>query len=110
MLKADVEELEALKEIADELEETHLETEKQMQGELGASLPPPGADRILTSLGPPDLKDMQLQGLRRRNESLETACIDYEGTIGQFREVVITLQRFVRFFTLRSFCQLIRTH
>ncbi|BGP35932.1 hypothetical protein JCM10296v2_007784 [Rhodotorula toruloides] len=73
VLKADVEELEALKEIADELEETHLETEKQMQGEL-------------------DLKDMQLQDLRRRNESLETACVDYEGTINQFREVVITLQ------------------
>ncbi|BGP04036.1 hypothetical protein NBRC10513v2_007776 [Rhodotorula toruloides] len=73
VLKADVEELEALKEIADELEETHLETEKQMQGEL-------------------DLKDMQLQDLRRRNESLETACLDYEGTISQFREVVITLQ------------------
>ncbi|BGP28114.1 hypothetical protein JCM10295v2_007101 [Rhodotorula toruloides] len=73
VLKADVEELEALKEIADELEETHLETEKQMQGEL-------------------DLKDMQLQDLRRRSESLEGACLDYEGTIGQFREVVITLQ------------------
>lgn len=35
MLKADVEELEALKELADELEESHAETEKQLQQELG---------------------------------------------------------------------------
>lgn len=35
-LKADVEELEALGELADELEEAHAETEKQLQDELGA--------------------------------------------------------------------------
>lgn len=51
--------------------------------------------RTLTRPLPADLKDMQLQDLRRRNESLETACLDYEGTISQFREVVITLQRSV---------------
>jgi dynactin 1 len=32
-----VEDLEALKELNDELEESHVETEKQMQEELGAS-------------------------------------------------------------------------
>lgn len=35
VLKADVEELEALKELADELEESHAATEKQLQDELG---------------------------------------------------------------------------
>ncbi|GAA6010163.1 hypothetical protein JCM10207_005646 [Rhodosporidiobolus poonsookiae] len=73
LLKADIEELEALKELADELEESHLETEKQLQEEL-------------------DLKDLQLQELRRRHDGLEDACADYEGTIGQFRELVISLQ------------------
>ncbi|GJN94727.1 hypothetical protein Rhopal_007818-T1 [Rhodotorula paludigena] len=73
ILKADVEELEALRELADELEESHLETEKQLQEEL-------------------DVKDLQLQELRRRSDSLEDSCVDYEGTIGQFRELVISLQ------------------
>lgn len=36
-LKADVEELEALRELADELEESHIETEKQLQEELGGN-------------------------------------------------------------------------
>ncbi|BGP20858.1 hypothetical protein JCM10213v2_009023 [Rhodosporidiobolus nylandii] len=73
LLKADIEELEALKELADELEESHIETEKQLQEEL-------------------DLKDLQLQELRRRTDALEDSCADYEGTIGQFRELVYSLQ------------------
>ncbi|GAA5851867.1 hypothetical protein JCM8547_000082 [Rhodosporidiobolus lusitaniae] len=73
LLKGDVEELEALRELADELEESHVETEKQLQEEI-------------------DLKDLHLQELRRRNDSLEDACADYEGTIGQFRELVLSLQ------------------
>ncbi|GAA5970337.1 hypothetical protein JCM11641_001670 [Rhodosporidiobolus odoratus] len=73
LLKADIEELEALKELADELEESHIETEKQLQEEL-------------------DLKDLTLQDLRRRGDSLEDSCADYENTIGQFRELVLSLQ------------------
>ncbi|GAA5897736.1 hypothetical protein JCM8208_000245 [Rhodotorula glutinis] len=73
ILKADVDELEALRELADELEESHLETEKQLQDEI-------------------DRKDLHLQELRRRNNSLEDACVDYEGTISQFRELVLSLQ------------------
>ncbi|KWU42651.1 hypothetical protein RHOSPDRAFT_20774 [Rhodotorula sp. JG-1b] len=72
-LKVDVEELEALKELADELEESHAETEKQLQEEL-------------------DLRDLQLQGIRKRCSLLEDNCVDYETTIGQFRELVISLQ------------------
>lgn len=36
-----------------------------------------------------------MQELRRRTDSLEESCADYEGTIGQFRELVISLQRYV---------------
>ncbi|BGP58574.1 hypothetical protein JCM8202_002336 [Rhodotorula sphaerocarpa] len=73
VLKADVEELEALKELADELEESHVATEKQLQDEL-------------------DLRDLQLQDVRRRAALTEDNCADYEATIGQFRELVASLQ------------------
>ncbi|GAA5880816.1 hypothetical protein JCM16303_005127 [Sporobolomyces ruberrimus] len=72
-LKADVEELEALRELADELEESHIETEKQLQEEL-------------------DLKDLLIQDLKKRNDSLEDSCVDYERTISQFRVAVVSLQ------------------
>ncbi|GAA5884799.1 hypothetical protein JCM3774_006769 [Rhodotorula dairenensis] len=72
-LKADVEELEALRELADELEEAHAETEKQLQEEL-------------------DVRDLQLQEVRRKASLLEDHCVDYEATISQFRELVLSLQ------------------
>lgn len=68
-----IEELEALKELNDELEETHLETEKQLQEEI-------------------DLKDMQLREHNMRNEMLSANLVDYEATFGQFRELVLNLQ------------------
>ncbi|SGY89595.1 BQ5605_C039g11758 [Microbotryum silenes-dioicae] len=68
-----VEDLESLKELNDELEESHVETEKQMQEEL-------------------DLKDLQLQELRQRTDVLEDGILDYERTISQFRELVANLQ------------------
>ncbi|SCZ96495.1 BZ3500_MvSof-1268-A1-R1_Chr8-2g10234 [Microbotryum saponariae] len=68
-----VEDLESLKELNDELEESHVETEKQMQEEL-------------------DLKDLQLQELRQRTDVLEDGILDYERTISQFRELVSNLQ------------------
>lgn len=72
-MKMIIEDLEALKELADELEENHVETEKQMQEEI-------------------DFKDLQLREQRRRNESLEESVADYENTILQFRELVLSLQ------------------
>lgn len=63
----------------------------------------PSARTALTSGGPlrrADLKDLHLQELRRRHDSLEDSCADYEGTIGQFRELVTSLQTYV---VLRSF-------
>lgn len=68
-----IEDLESLKELNDELEETHLETEKQLQEEV-------------------DLKDMQLRDHQMRNDLLEANIVDYENTFGQFRELVLNLQ------------------
>ncbi|KAI8092701.1 dynein associated protein-domain-containing protein [Halteromyces radiatus] len=68
-----VDDLEALKELADELEENHLETEKQLQAEI-------------------DHRDMLLREQLERIRSMEETSADYEATIQQFRELVIHLQ------------------
>ena len=75
-LTATVEDLEALKELNDELEEGHAETEKQLLEEI-------------------ELKDGQLRDARRRADALEESVAEYDGTIGQFRELVVSLQRCV---------------
>ncbi len=72
-MKTIIEDLEALKELNDELEETHMETERQLQEEI-------------------DLKDVQLREQRSRNDGLEADVADYEGTFGQFRELILNLQ------------------
>lgn len=68
-----IEDLEALKELNDELEESHVETEKQMQDEI-------------------DLKDLLLREQHARADALEDNVVDYEGTVTQFRELVLGLQ------------------
>ncbi|KDN52710.1 hypothetical protein K437DRAFT_292826 [Tilletiaria anomala UBC 951] len=72
-MRAIIEDLDALKELNDELEETHIETEKQLQEEV-------------------DLKDMQLREQRVRNDTLNANIADYETTFGQFRELILNLQ------------------
>ncbi|KAI9032609.1 dynein associated protein-domain-containing protein [Phycomyces nitens] len=72
-MKMNVEDLEALKELADELEENHMETEKQLQAEI-------------------DHRDMLLREQLDRLRSSEETNADYEGTIQQFRELVVNLQ------------------
>ena len=72
-LSAIVEDLEALKELADELEENHMETEKQLQAEI-------------------DHRDMLLREQVDRLRANEETTADYEATIGQFRELVVLLQ------------------
>lgn len=72
-MAAIIEDLEALKDLNDELEETHVETEKQLQEEV-------------------DLKDLQLRDYRARNDGLESNVADYEQTFSQFRELVLNLQ------------------
>lgn len=49
---------------------------------------------------PVDLKDMDIQAQQRRVSSLEETCQDLEGTIAQFRDLVMQLQTY-------AICQLI---
>ncbi|KAJ6604970.1 dynein associated protein-domain-containing protein [Mycena sp. CBHHK59/15] len=72
-MRITIEDLEALRELNDELEENHVETEKAMMEDLEA-------------------KDMQIREHVRKAEALEEACVDLEGTIGQFRDLVMQLQ------------------
>ncbi|PWN28076.1 hypothetical protein BDZ90DRAFT_231838 [Jaminaea rosea] len=72
-MAATIEELESLKELNEELDEVHVETEKQLQEEV-------------------DLKDMALRERDARVEALETNANEYEATFAQFRELVLNLQ------------------
>ncbi|KIL71443.1 hypothetical protein M378DRAFT_93968 [Amanita muscaria Koide BX008] len=72
-MRITIEDLEALKELNDELEENHIETEKQFNEDLEA-------------------KEVQLREHARKTESLEDTIQDLEGTINQFRELVVQLQ------------------
>ncbi|TPX47951.1 hypothetical protein SeMB42_g03157 [Synchytrium endobioticum] len=73
-LLATVADLEALKEVNDEIEENHLETERQLQAEI-------------------DLKASLLQELCRKIKAQEESMADYERTISQFRILVASQQR-----------------
>ncbi|KAJ3330405.1 hypothetical protein HDU93_000399, partial [Gonapodya sp. JEL0774] len=68
-----IEDLEALKELNDELEEGHVETEQQLQAEI-------------------DMKDAILREQSSRLEKASETLGDYERTIQQFRELVRNLQ------------------
>lgn len=72
-MQSAIDDLEALKELNDELEENHSETEKQLQAEI-------------------NMKDGQLRDQFKRIETLEENIGDYENTILQFRELVAHLQ------------------
>jgi len=78
-LKATVEDLESLKEISDELEINHVETEKQMQEEL-------------------DYKDLIITEQIRRIGQLDSSNEEAEYTITRFRDLVTNLQGYA--FTL----------
>ncbi|TFY63700.1 hypothetical protein EVJ58_g3096, partial [Rhodofomes roseus] len=80
-MRITIEDLEALKELNDELEENHVETEKSMQEEIEA-------------------KETQIREQAAKIASLEEACQDLEGTIVRFRELVMQLQ--TELDTLRS--------
>lgn len=93
-MRITIEDLEALKELTDELEENHVETEKAMQEEISKPLL---LDSLCTNslTMSTDEKDMEIHNQKRRIESLEEVCQDLEGTIVQFRELVLQLQRSV---------------
>ncbi|KAI9680221.1 MAG: hypothetical protein M1829_001458 [Trizodia sp. TS-e1964] len=72
-LRATIEDLESLKELNDELEVHHIETEKQMQEEI-------------------DYKENLMAEQTRRLTQQEQSMEDYEYTITRFRELVTNLQ------------------
>ncbi|KAN0135638.1 Dynein associated domain containing protein [Lactarius tabidus] len=72
-MRITIEDLEALKELGEELEENHVETERSMQDEINE-------------------KDVQLAERQQRIEMLEEVCQDMERTITRFRELVIQLE------------------
>ncbi|KAJ5221032.1 uncharacterized protein N7469_009919 [Penicillium citrinum] len=72
-LKAAIEDLEALKEISDELEYTHIETEKQLQEEL-------------------DYKETIFNEQVKKTEQQEETIEELGYTLGRFRELVTNLQ------------------
>jgi len=72
-LKAAVEDLESLKELNDELEINHVETEKEMQEDI-------------------DFKDSVIAEQARRAAQQEEAMEDMEYTLSRFRELVTNLQ------------------
>ena len=84
-----IDDLEALKELNDELEEGHMESEKQLSEEIGMCHPPlrpyayPFADQIT----------LQLRDERIRSNDLEAVILDMEATLSQFRDLVSSLQR-----------------
>lgn len=72
-MRITIEDLEALQELNDELEENHVETERSLHDDIEA-------------------RDMEIQEQKRRIENLEDAFVDSEGTVEQFRELVLRLQ------------------
>ena len=91
-MRITIEDLEALKELNDELEENHIETEKALQEEIGAYHVIP-RQVWSTSFLVTDSKDSQIREQLQKVSALEDACQDLEGTITQFRELVLQLQR-----------------
>ncbi|KAG5654154.1 hypothetical protein H0H81_006866 [Sphagnurus paluster] len=73
-MRITIEDLEALKELNDELEENHMETEKQLNEDINQ-------------------RDMQIREQIQKIEDMDEVCKDLENTIGQFRELVFQLQR-----------------
>lgn len=75
-MRLTIEDLEAIKDLNDELEEGHIEAEKQLNEEIEA----------LTA---------QLRQERVRSGDLDALVLDMETTINQFRDLVASLQRYV---------------
>ncbi|KAJ1979239.1 hypothetical protein H4R34_002907 [Dimargaris verticillata] len=72
-MRVKIEDLESLKELNDEMEESHIETEKQLNAEL-------------------EFKDSMLRELQKKLDANEETMADYEATIQQFRVLVKNLQ------------------
>lgn len=88
-----IEDLEALKELNDELEENHVEAEKQLNEEIGEQRQ---RRCWLQSLRRLDNLTGQLRDERSRSADLDGVVLDMEATILQFRELVAGLQRWAK--------------
>lgn len=94
-MRITIEDLESLKELSDELEENHTETEKQLHEDLGKKFWfPLGRCTVLTVTS--ETKEAQIREHVQKIDSLEDACQDLDNTIGQFRELVMQLQKYVK--------------
>ncbi len=94
-MRITIEDLEALKELGEELEENHVETERAMQDEISTCCSIHQIAHSRHSCCYVDEKDVQLVERQQRIELLEEACQDMERTISRFRELVIQLERSV---------------
>jgi dynactin 1 len=93
-MRITIEDLEALKELSDELEENHAETEKQLYDDIGKR--PTYLQMIsYTTQFLAEQRDVQIREHQRKIDALEETCSDYESTIQQFRELVMQLQKYV---------------
>jgi hypothetical protein len=93
-MRVTIEDLEALKELSEELEENHIETERAMLDEISTCHSTIGWTWLMPSCGV-DEKDVLLAERQQRIEQLEEACQDTERTISRFRELVVQLERSV---------------
>jgi dynactin 1 len=75
-MRTTIEDLESLRELNDELEENHLAQEREMREEL-------------------ESKEQLIREQTKRIQTAEETNLDYESTIMRFRELVLSLQRFV---------------
>ena len=73
-MKTTIEDLEALRELNDEIEENHLATERELREEV-------------------EFKDSLIREQTKRIQMAEETNLDYESTIMRFRELVLSLQR-----------------
>ena len=80
-MRTTIEDLESLRELNDELEENHLVQEREMREEL-------------------EFKDSLIREQSKRIQTAEETNLDYESTIMRFRELVLSLQRFVNWHPL----------
>jgi dynactin 1 len=89
-MRITIEDLEALKEMNDELEEGHVETEKQLQAELGGFDASSTQFRLLLTrlFETLDALEMRLQTELRNVQVLKDAVTERDSTIAQFRELV----------------------
>ena len=85
-MRITIEDLEALKELSDELEENHMETEKQLHEDLGVFV----KSNVFnySNFLKLETKETQVRERLRKIEALEETRADYKSMINQFRDLV----------------------